>query len=264
MKRTLTLGLVALSCSLFAQNFEGVLKLNDRVQLGDVQKTQALEENFKAPYRAELAKNKKRLEDPALSAEAKTKLEADIKRQEEVINLPLMSNIVEVRMKRDSVYKLFRNGSSAELILNHGKKVYDISHNRKTYELDSSKPFSTFGKAPHVTKTSEVMLLVSHLCTKYEVKSTEKGKDAVGIFWVAADIKNINWKFALAFEDEDSTLFSEIEGLPMKIEIASGSVGFFKDVISIEGVSVADSDFELPADYQEIVATGSTKKKKKK
>lgn len=264
MKRILTLVLLAFSCSLFAQNFEGVLKLNDRVQLGDAQKTQELEENFKAPYRKELEKNKKRLEDPTLSQEAKAKLEADIKRQEEVINLPLMSNIVEVRMKGDSICTLFRNGSSAQLIVNHGEKVYDISHNRKTYELDRSKPFSLFGKAPQVTKTSEVMLLLNQQCTKYEVKSTEKGKGAIGAFWAARDIKDVNWKFALSLEDEDSTLFSQIEGLPLKVEIVSGSVLHFKDILSIERIAVANSDFEIPADYQENIPTATTTKKKRK
>ncbi|RAV98371.1 hypothetical protein [Pseudochryseolinea flava] len=262
MKIIVLLFLVSVSSSLYAQNFEGIVKVADRVQVGSAEETQAMEERVKGPLRKEIAKKKKKLNSKSLTPAQRASLAAEIKSQEETISLPLMSNIVEVCVKNRNFCLKFRNGTSANLMLDSASKVYDISHNRKTFQVDDTKPFSTFGNAPEVIKTSEMATFMNTSCVKYVVKSTDQEKKAVGTFWVAPDIKDVEWKYVLMFEDEDSTLFSQIVGLPLKVEVISGNVAFFKDVLSIERIAVADSNFEIPAGYQEILPTADTKKEK--
>lgn len=134
----------------------------------------------------------------------------------------------------------------------------------KTFTIMSGAQAANAGatKTPDVkfTKTSETTKILGYNCTKYLADMKEpNGSTMTQIFWTTTDIKDVDFK-SLAKQrigpGGRSMLPEGIEGVPMRIEMATPEGKMIMEVAEIKRETLNASDFTIPSDFKETKMTG--------
>ena len=99
-----------------------------------------------------------------------------------------------------------------------------------------------------VNITSETTKIAGYNCKKAEVTMTDsKGTSHVTNIWFTDEITNHMYS-----ENENGAQFKDIKGMPLEYEIQSkNGMAMKMTATSVSQETVADSKFDIPADYKE-------------
>jgi outer membrane lipoprotein-sorting protein len=172
----------------------------------------------------------------------------------------LMPKGYTAKFKNKNMLSVMEGGmmSSMEfLYLSAKDKAYVINKSSKTY---SPVPTTTAADDKKdvdvkITKTSETARILNYTCTKYiaDVK-TDKGTSMQQIFWSTKDLPGIDYKNMAKQRLGNSSQrmwYSEIEGVPLKIEMKIPQGNMIMEATEIRKQSIPESDFVIPADFKE-------------
>lgn len=152
------------------------------------------------------------------------------------------------------------NGTQATIKMMTDKGVFSefLSTNSQVYLLDRVDKIAY--KMPvqqskeedqkwTVTKTDEFETIVGKKCRKYVIESEDKKHKQ--FIWATPEYKfsnslfnNINMRAG-----GQASFYNEIEGIPLKIEVGSGTNKMEMKAVSLSTTPPSESSFKLPSEY---------------
>lgn len=251
-----------------SQAFEGTLQFAIKMDITDPKMKADMEEaKKKAADPANQAKMKAlmdQMNDPKMKAmfDANPQMKAQMEAMMKVIAGGDMSSMmpqsITIKLKGINSLTSIHGGfmdKNDVLYLGDKDVTYSINHPAKSYMVNKSSASTTTSteNKPKITKTSETATILGHSCTKYIIETpTSEGKTVTINYWATTDIKDVDMKvLAKQRMGKDQMIFSEIEGVPLRIQsvIPQGSV--LVEATDIKKQSLPASDFALPAGYTE-------------
>ncbi len=268
-KVVLALGLILLVMTGHTQSFEGIIRWGMKMEITDPQvKAQMEEAKKKANDPANQAKIKElqaKMNDPQFKAmmdsnpQMKAQMEAMIKMMTGGDMNSMMPTAVTVKLKGLNSLASIQGGIMDKtdiLYLSDKDQSYTINHGARTYMVMAKPTTNTTAtqEKPKVTKTAETATILGHVCTKYLIEKTgPDGKTLTTNYWATTEIKDIDIK-ALAKQQvgrDQSIVYAEVEGVPLKIEMAMPQGTMTMEVQELKKTSLPASDFQLPKGYTE-------------
>ena len=110
-----------------------------------------------------------------------------------------------------------------------------------------------------VTKTAETAKLLGYNCTKYIAEVSDRGKTMQQVFWATTEIKDMDMKSMSnqrMGQGGTAMFYDQIEGVPLKIEMASPEGNMVMEVTEIKRQPMSDAEFSIPADFKEAKKPG--------
>jgi hypothetical protein len=277
--KTLLAWLLATSVcvSAFAQDFEGTLRWTFAVDITDPAMKQQMAEAQKQMADPEMQAKMKEAQAAMASPEMQAmmaqnpQMKAMMDKQLAVMNSaaasggnPLANMFprgITVKTKATDMLTVVEGGSgpSETLVLGATNKTYTIDRKARTYSVLPSAKKADASTKPVFTvkKTSETAVILGHACTKYLVSGTTGDTPSNYIVWAASDFKGFDSstlsKLRMS-QDSSSEFLSQIEGVPLKIEIASPQAKITMTAVSIKAESLSATIFQLPAAFTETPA----------
>lgn len=260
------------------QSFEGTLTWSMKTEIKDPKLKKQIEESKKKANdpanQAKIKEMEEKMNDPQFkemmekNPQMKAQMEAAMKLMAGGGDMSsIMPTGIVARIKGSNTLTTIQGGmmdKTEVLHLADNDMTYTINNVAMTYvAMDKTDP-----KIHHhnkIEKTSETQKILGHTCTKYIVKQTPT-KDPTNSgpnmnpysasttnYWVTTDIKGIDMA-ALARQQmgrEMSFIYSEIEGVPLKIELINDSADITMECTEVKSESLPASIFVLPAGYTE-------------
>jgi hypothetical protein len=250
-----------------AQSFEGVIHWNMKMEITDPKvKAQMEEAKKKANDPANQAKMKEfeaKMNDPQFKAmmeknpQMKAQMEAMMKVMQGGDMNAMMPTGIAVKMKGANTLTSIQGGIMDKndiLHLSDKDVTYNINHASKTYMTMKHNANTEQKTTPKITKTSETQKILGYTCTKYIVEQTQPdGKTMTTNYWATTEIKDVDLK-ALAKQQTNqnqSFIFTEIEGVPLKIEVMMPQGNMTMECNEFKKETVPASTFALPSGYSE-------------
>lgn len=278
MKITRLLGSLALSC-LFAiaaraADFEGTLKWSINAEVTDPEmKAKMAETQKQMADPAKLAEMKAMMDNPQMKAameqnpQMKAAMEAQIKMAEDAaagkgggdMITAMMPKSMTVRTKGGKSHLLSEGGAMPMEVITvtEPPAAYLIDRKARTFsklpveeakaKADAAKQDYTVKKGPGTTK------VLGYTCEEYLVEVRHEGETMRSTLWATDDIPGLDAK-ALAkarFGGQDAAYFSEINGVPLKMEMDMRQIRLLMQATAVTPGSVPDSAFEVPAGFTE-------------
>lgn len=272
MKKIITAVLLLIAMQAQSQTFEGTVKWSMKAELTDpkmkAQMEQAQQKMKDPAQQAKIKEMQDKMNDPQMKA----MLEANPQMKAQMESMMKMTQGGDMSSMMPSGFVFKTKGGNTLTIIEGGMMPMDVLHLKdqdKTFRLDRKN--KTYSLLPHgepqgqsgqaakpdvkVTKTNEKMKILSYTCTKYIAAVTEHGKTINQIFWTTTDIKDFDMKsFAKQrMGSGNHPMFYEgIEGVPLKIEMATPEANMVMQVLDIKRESLSASHFAIPSDYKEV------------
>ena len=272
MKKLLILlaGVVALTLTASAQNFEGTITWSFRVNMSAEmsQQMQGAQAMMNDP--AMLAEMQAAMNNPQMKAmmegnpQMKAMMDGMTKGRGAAPGGNMMDGMlpksIAVKIKGNSSLSLIEGGMTAGEILTLSDKnlAYLIDRPSRTYSLMSQGAAAAAAPAARykITRTSETATILGYTCKKTLVEDTTAaaGTPSTYVLWSTTDIAGANSKqFAQMklSEGSDTSFMSSIEGVPLRMEIAAEGMKITMEASAVKKESLADSLFVLPAGFTE-------------
>jgi hypothetical protein len=169
--------------------------------------------------------------------------------------MDMMPKGMSLKIKGTSVATVMEGGMAdgMEILNREGQPAVRINRKDMTYtKMPEGRP----GADPEmtVTKGSETAKILGYTCQKYLIQMKVEGQTMNQTMWATTEIKDIDMK-ALARQRtaEGRPMFSDkIEGIPLKIEVASPQGNMVMEVKEIKREKLNDADFNIPAGFKEV------------
>lgn len=148
-------------------------------------------------------------------------------------------------------------GMMASEVLTQSDKdaSYKLNREAQTYQkLPQSKPTEGPAENFKISRTTETAKILGYNCTKYLVTSQGRQERANYSVWVTSEIKGLDPKKLRGLRvgrESGPNFMSQLDGVPLKMEIATPEANITMEVSAIKKESLADGLFELPADFTE-------------
>lgn len=250
-----------------AQSFEGSIRWTMKIDVTDPAAKARMDEAKKKASdpetQAQIKEMQAKMNDPQFKSmldqnpQMKAQMEAMIKMMTGGDLTSMLPSALIMKLKGSNSLVSIKGGiMDGNDILHMADKneTYTISHSAKTFTL-MPRYDEKDQKKPKVTKTSETQKILNYNCTKYIIETTTpEGQSVTANYWATTDIKDIDMK-AIAKQQmggDQSFVFPEIEGFPMKIESTIPQLGMLTiDTAEIKRGTVPGSELQLPAGYTE-------------
>jgi len=134
---------------------------------------------------------------------------------------------------------------------------YRIDRKARTYRKLAADPIKEAAGNHKVTPTGETTKVLGYTCKRYLIKTIEGGEKMAYSIWATSDIKGLDAKTPsrLNFDQSGSEFMSQIEGVPLKIDVVTPQVKLFMVATTVKKETLPDSLFVLPAGFKEVAAT---------
>jgi Domain of unknown function (DUF4412) len=268
MKNFILLFLLLVAIDGQTQTFEGTMHWTMNLEITDPEmkaKMEQAQRQLNDPEtQAEIAAMKEKMNDPEMkkmmdqNPQMKAAMENAMK---SFNNNPggmdnMMPKGMTVKIKSGSMVTLMEGGMAdgMEMLHKPGQTPVRINRVDKTYsKMPEASPSAT---KPDVTvnKMGETLKVLGYTCSKYVVQMNQEGKQVKQVVWATSEIKDIDLK-SLAGQQigQGQTMFSDkIEGVPLKIEVASPQGNMVMEVVDIKREKLKDGDFVIPAGFKEV------------
>jgi len=269
MKNILFTLVFLFSISAFAQNFEGTIKWNIKMDITDPALKAQMEANKdKANDPANQEKMKamqKQMEDPQMkkmlesNPQMKAQMEKMMAMQQSGNMDSMFPTSMLMKFKGGNTVTSTEGGmmSSEVLYLKEKNVSFMIDRQNKTFSpLPPSKPETAKPLETKVTKTKETAKILNYTCTKYTAEVTHEGKTMTQTFWTTTEIKDVDFKsMANQRMERGKQLFYEnIEGFPLRVEIdyPEMKARMVMEVSEIKKQILKAEEFSIPPDYKNI------------
>ena len=279
MKKLMLLLLLAGVLQAKGQTFEGTVRWTMKMDITDPK------------MKAEMEKSQKQMDDPANQAKVK---EMEAKMNDPQMKAMMEAN-PQMKAQMENAMKMMKGGGGANMNsmmptgmtmriksqntltrmdggMADGQEMLHQKDKNQTVRLDrKNKTYSVLpsgGKdgdasaaaaAAKITKTSETAKILGYNCTKYLAEVTEGGRPSTQIFWTTTDIKDFDMK-SLASQrmgrGQNALFYDKIEGVPLKIEMASPQGNMVMEVAEIKRETLNANDFTIPSDFTEVKMPG--------
>ena len=272
MKKLITLILLMGVIHARSQNFEGTVKWTMKMDITDPK------------MKAEMAKAQQQMNDPATQAKMK---EMEAKMNDPQFKAMMEAN-PQMKAQMESMMKMSQGGGNMNSMMPTGmtmkiknqntltrmdggmadgqetlhqkdkNQTVRLDRKNKTFSVRPSGPgkgdASAAAAAAKITKTSETAKIIGYNCTKYTAEVTEGGHPSTQIFWTTTDIKDFDMKSLSSqrMGQGTSLFYDKIEGVPLKIEMASPQGNMVMEVAEIKRETLNGDDFTIPADFKEV------------
>lgn len=266
-KIVLALVLITIVMTGRSQSFEGMMRWSMKMDITDpkvkAQMEKAKKEAADPANQAKMKELQAKMNDPQFKAmmesnpQMKAQMEAAMKMMAGGDMSSMMPTGVLIKIKGTNSLTSIQGGimdKSDVLHITDKDQTYTINHNAKTYVVmakPTAKPDET---KPKITKTTETATILGHKCTKYIIEKTEpNGRTSTVNYWATTEIQGIDLK-ELAKQQmskDQSFIYAEIEGVPLKIEMTMPQGTMTMEVQEIKKESLPASTFTLPAGYTE-------------
>lgn len=276
MKLTRFFGSLALTCLVAvaarAADFEGTLKWSFAAEVTDAElKSKMAETQKEMADPAKLAEMKAMLENPQMKAmmeqnpQMRAAMEAQIKMAEDAaagkgggdMFSAMMPKSMSVRTKSGKSHMTTEGGAMPMEVISlpEPATAYWIDRKSRTYSklpVEQSKADAEKLKYK-VTKGSGSTKILGYTCEEYLVEVTSDGKVINNRLWATDDIPGLDAKtMAKArFGGQDASYLSEINGVPLKMEMTMPQVRLTMQATAVTAGSVPDSVFVVPAGFVE-------------
>jgi len=249
------------------QSFEGVIHWSMKMDITDPKiKAQMEDAKKKASDPANQAKMKElqaKMDDPQFKAlmeqnpQMKAQMEAALKMMQGGDMNAMMPSAIIVKMKGANTLTSIQGGIMDKTEVLHvadKDATYTINHASKTYMVMKNNKEAEQNKSPKITKTSETQKILGYTCMKYIIEQTARdGKTVNTNYWATNEIKDVDLK-SLAKQQasqSQSFIFSEVDGVPLKIEVMMPQGNMTMQCTEFKKESVPASTFVLPGGYSE-------------
>lgn len=247
------------------QTFEGVIHWSMKMDITDPKVKAQMEEAKKKindpANQAKMKEMEAKMKDPQMKAmmeqnpQMKAQMEAAMKMMQGGDLNAMIPSGIAVKMKGTNSLTTIQGGiMDKNEILHLGDKdvTYNINHASKTYMV--MKVSDKEQKSPKITKTSETQKILGYTCTKYLIEQPGRdGKTVNTNYWATNEIKDFDIK-ALAKQQKgqgQSFLFTEVDGVPLKIEVMMPEGNMTMECTEFKKESIPTSTFALPSGYSE-------------
>jgi len=270
MKKILLFLFLGFTSFVNAQNFEGIISWKITTVITDPKIKAQMEEAKKKmsdpATQAQMKEMKEKMNDPQMKAmmeanpQMKAQMEAVIKMAEGGGGLEsMMPKGYIMKMKDQNVHTIMEGGGMGNmeiLFLKAKVTAYKIDREAKTYSpLPKEKEEAS--KDPNkpevkVTKTSETAKILGYTCVKYVAESTTKDQTMKQFFWTTEDIDFDLKGMGQQRMGQQSLFYDQIEGVPLKIEIAMPQGNMLMEATEVKKQSLPSSEFLLPVGFKEV------------
>jgi hypothetical protein len=270
MKNILIVLLTVASIGSQAQGFEGIMKWRIKMEITDPmlkEKMGEAQQSLNDPaMQAKMKEMQAQMNNPQLKAmlDANPQLKAQMEKMMSGGGIPgagsSMATNLTLKFKNGNALTVLEGGMMGGmeiLYLKEKNQSYRLDRANKTWSAlsDMSAPANTTKPSVKVTKTSETMIVLNYVCTKYVVDvSEENGRKSSQIFWATADMKDIDLK-SLSQQrmgmSGNNLYYDQIEGTPLRIELNMPEGILMMQVAEIKKEILKESEFIIPADFQE-------------
>ena len=175
-----------------------------------------------------------------------------------------MESKITMKMKNGNASLMIIGGPMAGMEALYIKnQTYSIDRAKKTFSVPLSISDAMGGESPKpvITKTSETKKILDYNCIKYISKVTAFSLTATTHYWIAADLKSIDFNIISKMTgDEDSPPEIIKEGFPLMIETTTATSDgktttvqgkSMMQVLSIKKELLNATDFSIPSDFKE-------------
>jgi Domain of unknown function (DUF4412) len=264
MKNLIIAILLVFSVKALAQSFEGTITWTMSMEITDPNVKAQMEQAQKSMQDPEKLKQmREQMENPQMKAmmeknpQMKAQMERALAMMEGGGSASMMPSGMVVKMKDGNVSSKMEGGMMQyEFLFLKGKnKTYMVDRENKTYMTnETTKKPSKDSLDIKVTKTDEKAKILGYTCTKYVIETTASGVPMTQNVWATREIKDIDLSALARQQGEGSKqafFLSEIDGVPLKMQMNSPQGIMTMEVKSIKRGSLPESDFIIPADYKE-------------
>jgi hypothetical protein len=168
----------------------------------------------------------------------------------------MMPSAMMIKIKKQNTLTRMEGGIMAGdiLYLKEKEQSYHIDRDNKTFTVlgkdnGNEKPMNA-----KVVKTAETASILGHKCTKYKVELTEQGKSITQYLWATTELKGIDMSglSKQRMSGGKSVFYSEIEGVPLKMEMIMPEMEMIMEAKEIKKESLSASLFIIPSDFKEV------------
>ena len=103
------------------------------------------------------------------------------------------------------------------------------------------------------------MTLLGYACEKYIVEIKEQDKTVTQVFWTTKEIKDMDMKAMSGQgmgQGGQAIFYDKMEGVPLKMEIASPQGKMIMEITEIKRLKLNDSEFVIPSGFKEVKMPG--------
>ena len=249
-----------------SQSFEGIMHWSMKMDITDPEmKAKAEEAKKKANDPANQARIKEmqaKMNDPQFKAmlESNPQMKAQVETLMKSMVAGDMSSMmptgVTIKLKGGNSLISIQGGmmdKNDALYLADKDQTYAINNPAKSYMVMKKNTTTTPHEKPKITKTSETAKIMGYNCTKYLIEQNGPDGNSMKInYWTTTEIKDIDMK-SLAKQQmgNQSLIYADVEGVPVKIEMAMPQGLMVMEMTDIKKESLPASDFTVPAGYTE-------------
>lgn len=267
MKKVLVAVILSLvSASLWAQNFEGVISWTIKTDIKDPKMKAQMEEAQKRmndpATQAQMKEMQARMQDPQFKAmmDSNPQMKAQMEKIMNMANSGNMNDMMPkgmaVKVKNKSTLTKMDGGMMAGeiLYLNEKNVTYHVDRESKTYSVMSNGGDSDNNMNGKVTATGQSAKIQGYNCKKYIVEIEEGGKSITQTVWATNEIKGLDMN---SFSNQGvkgrkPAFYSEIDGVPLKMEMSMPEMDMTMEVTEIKKQSLPSGDFVLPSGFKEV------------
>lgn len=277
MKKLVSLVMLvaALTARLGAQDFEGTVVWKMSAEVSDPKLKARMEQMSSPEMQAKLAQAQAAMNTPEMQAMMKQnpQMRAMIEKQMGLMPKPgaaaggaggMFPSKFICKTKGARALILVEGGMfpSETLSLGDQQVAYLIDRGAHTYrKLAATFPGATAEKSEaasfKVTPTSETTKILGYTCTRCVIEQTGGGgprEHASYVVWVTKDIPGLDSRKLAALRvgrDAGSNFMGQLDGVPLKIEIATPQAKMVMQADSITREALPAATFELPTGFTE-------------
>ena len=266
MRKSILFFFVTLASAVYAQDFEGTIAWHIKADIKDpkmkTQMEQAQKQLNDPATEKKMKEMRAQMEDPQFKAmmESNPQMKAQM---EKMTTLAAGGNVYDmipksmmVKIKNGNALTKMDGGmlSGEVLYLKDGGMSYHIDRENKTYSVLDKKGEDNRSSKTTVTRTGEVEKILGYSCYQYKVEIPEKGKTITHWIWATPEIKGFDMKGFNAADGRGnrSSYYSEIEGVPLKMEIIMPEMDMTMEAASVKKESLPAGDFVVPSGFREV------------
>lgn len=275
MKKLCTLIFLLACMTGKSQSFEGIVRWSMTMEITDpamkAQMEQAQQQMADPETQKQLKEMQAKMNDPEMKKMLDANPQAKAAMESAMKNMGgggaaggmggMMPTGMVLKVKGTSTVSIMEGGmgDGMEILNQKDQPATRIDRANKTYTRMPQGQQG--GPAPQVkvTKTSETMKLLGYTCTKFISEVTERGKPIQQIFWTTTDIKDMDMKHLSSQrmgQGGSAMFYDQIEGVPLKIEMASPQGNMIMEVKEIKRQPMSADEFTVPAGFQEVKRPG--------
>ncbi|MEQ8425659.1 MAG: DUF4412 domain-containing protein [Cyclobacteriaceae bacterium] len=265
MKNSIVFMLLMFTLKVSAQNFEGTISWAVQTEIKDPQMKAQMEQAQKQmndpAMQARMKEMQERMNDPQMKAmmESNPQMKAQMDKMMQMMNgggvESMMPKSMLIKIKNQNTLTRMEGGMMAGdiLYLKEKEQSYHLDRDNKTYSVLGGNTSDKTMEAK-VTKTSESASILGYKCTKYIVEMTEGGKSITQYLWATTELKGIDMSglSRQKMKGGNSLFYSEIEGVPLKIQMTMPEMEMVMEAKEIKKESLPADQFIIPSNFKEV------------